>query len=324
MNQRIKAVDHIINNCAFATHSDRITVVYDLHTLEIAKLFGERLKELNFPNINLVEEKYREMHGIEPSNETAEIMKQSNLIFGLTSSSMAHTKARLTACNSGARYLSMPEYSWNLLESSAIMTNYEDRSPIVKKIADLFTNGKKIKITSELGTDLTMQINDRIGNYCPGFVKVRGDLGSPPDIEANVSPIEDKTDGLLIIDGSIPCPEIGLLDSPVKLKVSKGKVVDIFGEKKEIISILKNIFEKVGSDKAYVIAECGIGLNELAKLTGVMLTDEGANGHIHIGIGSNSTVGGKNSVNFHLDFVMTSASLKIDDLLVVDKGVIVV
>ena len=79
MNQRIKAVDHIINNCAFATHSDRITVVYDLHTLEIAKLFGERLRELNFPNINLVEEKYREIgvpQGEDEVRQSEEIKQQ--------------------------------------------------------------------------------------------------------------------------------------------------------------------------------------------------------------------------------------------------------
>ncbi len=41
------------------------------------------------------------------------------------------------------------------------------------------------------GTDIRIAIDGRIGNACPGCVLGPGDLGSPPDIEANVSPLEN-------------------------------------------------------------------------------------------------------------------------------------
>ena len=45
--------------------------------------------------------------------------------------------------------------------------------------------------------------------------------------------------------------------------------------------------------------------------------DEGAANCIHFGFGSNSTVGGKNEVSFHLDFVVKDADVKVDNKLII-------
>jgi leucyl aminopeptidase (aminopeptidase T) len=83
---------------------------------------------------------------------------------------------------------------------------------------------------------------------------------------------------------------------------------------------LERLFKTAGSDKALVLAECGVGLNEKAKLTGTMLTDEGAYGTMHFGFGSNATVGGVNDVAFHLDFVFRSPTLTVDGKTVLERG----
>ena len=51
-----------------------------------------------------------------------------------------------------------------------------------------------------------------------------------------------------------------------------------------------------------------------------MLIDEGSRGNIHLGLGSNSTIGGRNKVNFHLDHVIKKPSVFIDDYKIIDKG----
>ena len=78
---------------------------------------------------------------------------------------------------------------------------------------------------------------------------------------------------------------------------------------------------RIGDDKAYVLAECGIGLNPAARLTGHMLTDEGTLGSVHFGFGSNATVGGYNDVPFHIDCVIREATLWIDQSAVLVGGV---
>ena len=83
---------------------------------------------------------------------------------------------------------------------------------------------------------------------------------------------------------------------------------------------LKKIFNELNNPKTKVLAELGIGFNEKAKLCGNMLIDEGAANCIHFGFGSNSTVGGKNEVSFHLDFIVKNANLFVDDKLIIKKG----
>jgi leucyl aminopeptidase (aminopeptidase T) len=79
------------------------------------------------------------------------------------------------------------------------------------------------------------------------------------------------------------------------------------------------MFEGKDSKKR-ILAEIGVGLNPIAKLTGTMLTDEGALGCVHFGFGSNYTTGGINRINFHLDFVIKEPSLFIDKKPIIING----
>ena len=51
-----------------------------------------------------------------------------------------------------------------------------------------------------------------------------------------------------------------------------------------------------------------------------MLTDEGCRGTVHFGFGSNSTVGGKNKVNFHLDLIMKKPTVYCDNKKIIENG----
>jgi leucyl aminopeptidase (aminopeptidase T) len=152
------------------------------------------------------------------------------------------------------------------------------------------------------------------------MVEKPGELGSPPDIEANISPLEDYSEGVIVVDGSIPCPKIGLLEDNVKLFVKQGRIVSFFSQNKSLEIALKKMFLEVKDEKAYILAECGIGLNDKCKLTGNMLTDEGAQGTLHFGFGSNHTVGGINKVSFHLDFVIQNPNLWCDEFQCINNG----
>jgi len=153
-------------------------------------------------------------------------------------------------------------------------------------------------------------------------VRRAGELGSPPDIEANISPVEGASQGVAVIDGSIPYPSLGLLAAPVRLRISDGRVVDMDGPG-DVTAELTRLFDVADPDKTRVLAECGVGLNPLATLRGNMLMDEGAWGTMHFGFGSNATVGGTNDVPFHLDFVFRAPTLTIDGVVAVRGGALV-
>ena len=72
------------------------------------------------------------------------------------------------------------------------------------------------------------------------------------------------------------------------------------------------------------VAELGIGTNDKARLTGVILEDEKALGTVHVAFGSNATFGGTVEAGVHLDVVMLAPTLYLDDELVMKNGKLLV
>jgi len=315
------ACEHLVRHCGSLREGEAAVIVHDPATAPVAALLHEQAARVT-DRVMCLEVPAFERHGQEPPDHAAAAMSRAQLVVGLTRLSMAHTRARQRATQAGARYLSLPDYSLELLEHPAVRTDFRARAPVVRELADRFTRGRTARVTTRRGTDLRLAFEDRTGNCCPGFVELPGELGSPPDIEANVSPLESASEGVVIVDGSIPCPEIGLLAAPVTLFVEGGRIVRFEGDA-AVVDKLESMFRAIGSPGAYVLAECGVGLNPDAELTGSMLTDEGTNGTMHFGFGSNATVGGKNDVAFHLDFVFREATLEIDGCRVLADGEVV-
>lgn len=315
-------ITHLIAHCGSYQQAERLVIICDHTTRQMAEAFLDRARKIS-SNSYLIETPLAERHGQEPSSEAREQMLSSDLIISLCKFSLAHSSARIDAGKNGARFLSMPLYNSELLADPSTQINYKEQAPIVRIITDAFTKGRKVRIKARGGTDISLDITGRVGNYCPGFVVASGDLGSPPDIESNISPVEDLSEGVVVVDGSITTPELGLLNTIVNLDISKGKVVKITSQNSDYVDILEKIFQGTDS-KRRILAECGIGLNPAAKLTGTMLTDEGALGCIHFGFGSNYTLGGQNKVDFHLDFVFRHGTLIIDDQTYIENGQILI
>jgi 2,5-dihydroxypyridine 5,6-dioxygenase len=310
-----QSLRQLVFTCANVKRQEKVLIVTNPAlediALKLAQVAGKTAQDVEVHFI-----KDASIHGEEPPANVAKKMKEADVIFGLTRQSMAHTQARLQASRRGARYLSLPDYSLAVLKSPAMNGPFRKLSNVSQKMADIFSKGNDVLLITKKGTHLTANIKGRKGNAAPGWCGAKGTLASPPDAESNVALIEDKSEGILIVDGSIPCQEIGLLTSPQELRIKDGRVVEIKGNK---ASILKKLFGQTNS-KTRILAELGVGLNPMAKLCGRMLEDEGCLGTAHIGIGSNATIGGKNDVPFHLDFVMRNVTLKVDGRSILENG----
>lgn len=314
----LSVIRHLIIVAGCATPDDNCLLIFDDTTVSLAKGFIEVAKQLEF-RLTAIKTPVGNMHGAEPSIETHIAMGKHSLIFALTKYSLAHTKARLESACQGARFLSLPMYDRAMLSDPCLMIDYRKQRRVVEDITNAFSKGNSLHITTAAGTDIFLDINGRSGNCCPGYVNAPSELGSPPDIESNISPQEDMSRGVVIIDGSVTCPEIGLLTAPIQLDIENGRIVNITSDNHYYVSFLEQLLGPKSS-KRRVLAECGVGLNPLARLTGNMLTDEGAYGCLHFGFGSNSTVGGENTVDFHLDFVFKDATLVVDNNMIISKG----
>ena len=315
----IGGADILLKTCGRLRPGERIAIICDTTTRVLGDILAERAALIT-TNVQLVEVEPYGMHGQEPPPNAAEQMLLSDLCLGITAKSMVHTTARKVSAERGTRYLSLPDFSLALLADEVMRVDFEARAVFGARVAAAFTRGSEVRVTNPSGTDIRMSIAGRTGNSTPGYVTTPGAMSSPPDIETYVAPIEDSAHGVVVVDGSIPFPTLGLVKVPLRLRVEGGRVVEVTGDDHATVLELRKVFASAGSPKAYVLAECGVGLNDLATLTGVMLTDEGAAGTVHFGFGSNSTIGGVNEISFHLDCVLREPTLEIDGVAIIAGG----
>lgn len=107
---------------------------------------------------------------------------------------------------------------------------------------------------------------------------------------------------------------IGKLESPLKFVIQDGKIQSITGDKSELLDIL------LANDRNRTVAELGIGTNEAAILNGIILEDEKVYGTVHVAFGTNTSFGGVNKADCHMDGIILKPTLYLDDLLVIQDG----
>jgi leucyl aminopeptidase (aminopeptidase T) len=312
----MKGAKKIVETCAGVKTKENVLVVTDFNKTQIAEVLAAVAYERGAETVIMVMEP-RKAHGQEPPETVAAAMKAADLILVPTTFSLAHTKARMDACKAGARVINMPAFTENMLIHGGIEADFVKLKPIVERVQAQLSKAKMATLTTAAGTNIVFEIG-REAYGRTGIARDHGVFTPFPDLEAFVSPMEGTARGVVVIDGSVLLPEIGLLKESITLTVKKGVVTEINGgnEAKKLEAILKS-FE---DENMYNLAELGIGLNPKSKLSGSFLEDEGSYGTAHVALGSNFTMGGKIKTKAHIDLVMRDPTIKLDNTLLVDKG----
>lgn len=301
---------------------EKALIVCDTDNLALAKVLAYAIKSIGAEYSICIMEP-RSTHGENPTDAIAAAMQEVDVIFAPTRFSLSHSEARIRANEKGVRFISMPDYSEDMMKKGcALDADFLGIYETVKKLQKILTDADEIHITTEAGTDMTVQTAGRIGNEVSGVCRTPGTWGSPPNIEVNVSPIENQSEGVVVVDGSIPMPEIGVLSEPVILKIENGKIIDCSGgPAAETFRKLLRIEENPAND---TLAEFGIGLNNMAVLKGSMLEDEGAYGTCHFGFGFNKDQGGMSDASVHIDCVYKNPDVIVDGKKIIQKGILII
>ena len=164
-----------------------------------------------------------------------------------------------------------------------------------------------------------MPIEGRQPHASSGLFRERGQWGNLPTGEAYLAPIEGASNGVVVVDGSMA--GIGMVRQPIRIAVEDGYATTITGgeEGERLIALL----EPHGED-ARTVAEFGIGTNDKAILTGIILEDEKVMGTIHIAFGDNKSMGGSVRVASHLDGLIKQPTVWFDDDVVMRDGELLV
>lgn len=304
----------IIEKCMQLQPNEKCLVVTDENKREIAENINNAAKEV--ADSELLEIPVGKVNGEEPPAYCAEKMLGSNVILLVTSVSLTHTQARINASERGARIASMPNINKDIFER-LIDVDYDYIKKITNKLADILDEGSEVRIMTDKGTDLSIDISGResLGRHA-GIYNTPGSFANLPTGEAFIAPVEGKSNGVYVVDGSFG--GIGQVEEPVKITVEDGFAIKIEGG--EEAEKLRASLEEVGDSNAYNIAELGIGTNPSAKITGVTLEDEKVMETCHVAVGKSKGFGGKVEVPIHIDGIIKNPDIFIDDKKILSKG----
>lgn len=296
---------------------ERALIVCDTDNIEIAKVLAYAIKSIGSEYSICIMEP-RGTHGEEPTEAISRAMMGADVVFAPTKFSLSHSDARAKANENGIRFISMPDYTRDMMKGGALDADFLDIYTTAQKMADILTKANVIHITTEAGTDIIVHAEGRTGNEVSGVCRTPGTWGSPPNIEVNVSPIETESEGIVVVDGSIPMPEIGVITEELKLDIKNGKIVKFIGGRQA--AKFEELLKGKENPCNLILAEFGMGLNDKASLKGSMLEDEGAYGTCHFGFGHNADQGGTNNATVHIDAVYLRPNVEIDGRMIMKKG----
>lgn len=314
MTELQKACDIAIRDCMGAKAGETVLVVSDTEKHEIG--YELYLSAIRLGHKAVYSEMQPlEVNGQEPPPAIANLMKQFDVVLCPTLRSLTHTQARRDASATGARVATFPGITKDVMIRglNADYNRIAERSLNLKAVLD---KGKHVRVTSAKGTDISFSIDGRDAYASKGLFHAKGESGNLPTGETFLAPVEGTAEGVFIVDGSFA--GVGLMqEMDIKLTVKGGFVTSVEGG--ENAKQLSGILAKVGGD-AYNIAEFGIGTNDSAQLSGLILEDEKVMGTIHIAVGDNMGFGGKVKVPLHLDGVVKDPDVYLDGELIMKQG----
>jgi leucyl aminopeptidase (aminopeptidase T) len=227
-----------------------------------------------------------------------------NVVIGLAWHSTTHTNFRKLLTGSAAvRYASMPAFNPKMWQT-AMSANWEEVAQRTLSLKNKLSGAISVHVQTPNGTKISFDIRGRGFSTDTGLLNQPGRSGNLPAGELAIAPVEGSSNGKMVIESGINPGVKGQMIFEIK----DGKVNKMYGGI-GFISWLESIFYKY--PLARNIAEFGIGTNEKARAGTTILELEKILGTIHIGIGDNSTIGGKTLVPFHIDFIFENPTVDI-------------
>lgn len=302
-----------IRDCMGVREGERMLVVTDAPLRHIGYALHQAARDLGH-EVLLVEMLPRKSNGAEPPPEVADLMTRFDLVLCPTSKSLTHTDARRTASAAGVRIATLPGVTEDIMVR-CMNADYHRIADRTHRLCALLASTRTIRVTSPAGTDITMPIAGRAPHASSGLFHERGQWGNLPTGEAYLAPLEGQSHGVVVVDGSMA--GVGMTSEPIRIEVENGYATHISGGAgaEKLVALL----EPHGRDGRNV-AEFGIGTNDRAILTGVILEDEKVMGTIHIAFGDNKSMGGSVGVASHLDGLVKHPTVWFDDRMIMEEG----
>ena len=306
-----KPLQAILLSCLKLQRDESLHVLCDQEFQQLAQYFWQvALRITSSVFITQVPEEVLQGHspaiGYFLSNADVGVILTSSVIHNITPYQKALAK--------GVRIAYLPKITEKTLQR-IMAARPQKISNKSKKLADIFSIGKKVSVTSINGMHLTFSISHEQGIAETGLLHKRGTFSILPGGRALVRPNPGTCGGEVLINGSLE--GVGLLRNPVILKIKEGYITKIYGgEEAQIFRRYLNSFKK---NMRYIV-RLGVGTNHRARLCGHILEDERAFGTLHLGIGDSTTATSESLTPHYCCGVLLKPNLVIDGRQISQNG----
>ena len=306
---QIERARKTLENCLNIKRSERLLILCDRETIEIAQIFYEAAERVCKSPI-LMEVPGGKFHGDEPPRIAVGVMMDSDVIVAPTTHSITYSNATRTALANGARVATMPGITMEMLEMGGLEADYRTMAKRIRKAGRMFSRARKVHLTSGNGTDLGMTIAGREWiTDDTGLCYKKGAITNLPAGELFIAPKETSTNGHLVIDGVFT----GTTRGSIEMDIINGRVERLKGsmEGRKLMA---------RSNCVRTVCKLGIGMNPYSRIIGNILEDQKTQGTVNIGLGDNSSFGGNVVCDAHYDAMVLKPTLVIDRKTVIEDG----
>ena len=300
------AARNTITGCMAVKKGESLLVICDEGERRIGYALWEAAREAGAEAM-LLEIIPRRSNGEEPPTAVANLMKDVDVLLCPTTRSLTHTDARRAATAAGVRAATLPGITEDCMVRT-LTANYNGIAELSLKAAKVLSGGSQVRVTSPAGTDVEFSIVGREAHPDTGLVHKPGDMSNLPAGEAYLAPLEGTTQGVIVFEAAVA--GIGKLGAEkIRIEVKDGYATRFSGGAKA--AALEKLLAPHGK-AAYNIAELGVGTNDKAIISGMILEDEKILGTVHMALGDNKSMGGTVGVASHLDGLLLSPTVWID------------
>lgn len=301
---------------------DKLLIVTTKEHLEEAKVL-RKCAEGRVYSVNslVVEDTGRHVGVFFDTND--EVFDPYTAVIAATDYSLVTTKAAKRAIQKRKKFLSLPlstNDGRSMLEYEFMKMDTKKSRLMAKVIMKYLRYSTRIHVTTAAGTDLRLYKENRNPGFFNGVVK-DGKGYSSASIEVYVSIEETKTEGVMMLDGSLGY--IGRAEEPTRIVFEQGRITEI--EQTPTGRRLREYMEGYNDERIYIGGEFGIGLNSYSQCLGnCYIEDESAYGTFHIGVGRNLALGGQQNANGHFDLVCLEPDIYTDNRQIMQQGKIII
>ena len=214
-----------VRDCMGLQSGERVAVITDEPCRVIGAAMFQVTRELG-NEVILVEITPRRTNGEEPPAEVAHVMQNVDVVLCPTSKSLTHTNAKRAASAKGVRVATLPGVTEDMMVR-CMNADYHQIARLTKTLVEKMQQTSVIRVSSPAGTDITMPVKGRKAYASDGLFREKGKGGNLPTGEAFLAPLEDQSQGVVVIDGSMA--GIGKLRSPLRITVKDGYADEVTG-----------------------------------------------------------------------------------------------